>query len=121
MKSLQIVTLLLLVGGCATFEDGKNASVSVAIPEADEYTEPTPSASSGEALAAAAAAIEVASQKRNVWMTSVVLLKQAQSAAENGDEESAIRLADEARIHAELAAKQADTEKIDWRTRVLEE
>lgn len=115
------MALFLLIGGCGTSEDSDNVPVSASPPVANVHTEATPSASSGEALAAAAAAIEVASQKRNVWVTSVALLKQAQSAADDGDEGNAIRLADEARIHAELAAKQADTEKTNWRARVLEE
>ncbi len=116
-----MIVLFLLVGGCGTSEDSNNAPVSAPSPVADVHKEAMPSASFSEALDAATAAIEVASQKRHVWITSVVLLKQAQSAADAGDEENAIRLADEARIHAELAAEQADNEKANWRARVLKE
>ena len=73
------------------------------------------------AHAAAVAAIEHAADKRHAWTTSDQLLKDAAKAAAEGDEARAILLADEARIHAELAVIQADTEATAWRDNVTSE
>jgi len=52
-------------------------------------------------------------------MTSDQLIKDAEKAAADGDEARAILLADEARIHAELAVIQADKEAEVWRDKVI--
>ena len=81
--------------------------------------EAVPSASWAEARAAAMAAIEIAAGKGHAWSTSDSLFEEAARAAEEGDESRAISLADEARIHAELAAVQADREATAWHDNVI--
>jgi len=78
-----------------------------------------PSASWAEARTAAMAAIEIAAGKGHAWSTSDSLFEEAARAAEEGDESRAISLADEARIHAELAAVQADREATAWHDNVI--
>jgi len=80
-----------------------------------------PSNSYDEARAAAVAAIERAAKKRHAWTTSDQLLKDAATAAAEGDEARAIALANEAGYHAELAIIQADTEANAWRDNVVSE
>ena len=82
--------------------------------------EAEPSASWAEARAAAMAAIEIAAGKGHAWSTSDSLLEEAARAAGEGDESRAISLADEARIHAELAAVQADREATAWHDKVID-
>lgn len=72
-----------------------------------------------EAHAAAVAAMDVAAERGHAWMTSDQLIKEAEQAAADGDEARAILLADEARIHAELAVTQADTEAATWHDKVI--
>lgn len=71
------------------------------------------------AHAAAIAAMDIAVERGHAWMTSDQLIKDAEKAAADGDEERAISLADEARIHAELAVIQADKEAEVWRDKVI--
>ena len=54
-------------------------------------------------------------------MTSDQLIEDAAQAAADGDEARAILLADEARIHAELAVIQADKEATTWHDKVISE
>jgi len=115
MKLWYVISLLPLAG-CGDSTDTIEPPIESA-PAV--HAEPAPSASYDDALAAAVAAIEIAAQKRNAWTTSDALLKQAQAAATEGDEPRAIRLADAARIQAELAARQAETEALAWRDRVV--
>ena len=72
-----------------------------------------------DAHAAAVAAIDIAAERGHAWMTSDQLIKDAEKAAADGDEARAILLADEARIHAELAVIQADKEAETWRDKVI--
>ena len=72
-----------------------------------------------EARAAAVAAMDIAAERGHAWMTSEQLIKDAEKAAADGDEARAILLADEARIHAELAVIQADKEAVAWRDKVI--
>ena len=74
-----------------------------------------------DAHAAAVAAMDIAAERGHAWMTSDQLIKDAAQAAADGDEALAIQLADEARIHAELAVIQADTEATAWRDKVISE
>jgi len=119
MKHWSVVSLLLLFAGCSNSTNEEGAPMATLTSAGNESAEPIPSATYEEAHTAAVAAIEIAAGKRNAWSTSDSLLKQAQAAATDGDEPRAIRLADEARIHAELAAKQADAESLAWRARAL--
>ncbi len=72
-----------------------------------------------EARAEAMTAINIAADKGHAWTTSDQLIGEADSAARQGDEGRAISLADEARIHAELAAVQADREAAAWHDNVI--
>lgn len=72
-------------------------------------------------LAAARVAIELSAQKGHAWMTADQLIEAAAKAALDGDEARAIQLADEARVHAELAVVQADKEAATWRDRLVSE
>ena len=74
-----------------------------------------------DAHAAAVAAMDIAAERGHAWMTSDQLIKEAAQAAADGDEARAILLADEARIHAELAVIQADKEATVWRDKVISE
>ncbi len=74
-----------------------------------------------DAHAAAVAAMDIAAARGHAWMTSDQLIKEAAQAAADGDEVRAILLADEARIHAELAVIQADKEATVWRDNVISE
>ncbi len=93
--------------------------VSACGGESEDSAEP--GSSYDAAHAAAVAAMDVATQKGHAWLTSDQLIQDAAKAAEEGDESLAISLADEARIHAELAAIQADKEAQAWRDRVISE
>ena len=73
------------------------------------------------AHAAAIAAMDIATERGHAWMTSDQLIEDAAKAAAEGDEARAILLADEARIHAELAVVQADEEAETWHDRVISE
>ena len=68
---------------------------------------------------AAEQALAVAEAKRNVWSRTEGLLRDAKAADADGRTDQAIALASEARLQAELASVQADTEAEAWRTRVL--
>ena len=78
-----------------------------------------PSKSYAEAHVAALAAMQIAADKGHAWNTSDQLIKEAAEASDSGDEALAIALADEARIHAALAAAQAEREAATWRNNVI--
>ncbi len=79
----------------------------------------TPQATYEDARAAAMAAIAVATERGHAWTTSDQLIDEADKAAQDGNESLAISLADEARIHAELAVEQADREATAWRDNLI--
>jgi hypothetical protein len=120
MTLLLISTVLVACGESAPpaseAQDTGSAEVATATAVA---VNTEPSASWAEAHAAAMAAIEIAAAKRHAWSTSDSLLQEAARAAGEGDESRAISLADEARIHAELAAIQADREAAAWHDNVI--
>lgn len=72
-----------------------------------------------EARSAALTAIEIAANKGHAWTTSDQLIDEADKAVRDGNESLAISLADEARIHAELAVQQADREATAWRDNLI--
>ena len=72
-----------------------------------------------DARAAAITAIAVATERGHAWTTSDQLINEADKAAQDGNESLAISLADEARIHAELAVQQADREATAWRDNLI--
>lgn len=59
-----------------------------------------------------------ASGKIQLWSTSDILLADAAEAAASGDYERAVNLANEARLHAELAVATAEREKTTWQRSV---
>jgi len=120
MRHQIIISLALVVSAC-----GGETSEPIAHATGNFATGPSisfePSSSYDEAYTAAVAAMEIASQKGHAWTTSDQFIKDAAEAAEGGDETLAISLADEARIHAELAAIQADDSAKSWRDSVISE
>ncbi len=71
--------------------------------------------------AARAKALETlrdAETKVQLWTTSDILLENAANAAAAGDFELAIKLANEAGLHAQLALATAEKEKQVWQNRV---
>jgi hypothetical protein len=110
VKLLYLVPLLLALGACG------GSTVKEQTPDT---TEPAASASYEDAHAAAVKAIEHSAERGHAWSTSDALLEQAVAAAADGDEKLAIQLADSARMQAELAVQQADTEEKIWMERVL--
>lgn len=79
----------------------------------------TPPATYVDARAAAMTAIAAATDRGHAWTTSDQLIDEADKAARDGNESLAISLADEARIHAELAVQQADREATAWRDNLI--
>jgi hypothetical protein len=120
MRNQVIISLALVVSACGgeTPDPIADATQTVATGPSVRIE---PSSSYDEAYTAAVAAIEVAARKGHAWTTSDQLIKDAAKAAEGGDETLAISLADEARIHAELAAIQADDSAKSWRDVVISE
>lgn len=115
------IFLLLFVfslGACGQDVANETAPTPTATVMVEEKEAP-PSESYDQARASAIGAMNVAAERGHAWSTSDTLLEQAATAAAEGDESSAIRLADDARIQAELAVRQADAEEIAWRGRVL--
>lgn len=74
-----------------------------------------------QALADANLAIEISVRKEHAWTTADQLLEEAHEAHAAGDEALAIRLADEARILADLASIQADYERAVWQDSAVTE
>ncbi len=106
MKQIYLISLLVLAGACSS-----PGTKSLA----------TPGTSYAEAHAAAQAAIELAYASGHAWSSSEVLLAEGAAAAETGDNDLAIQLADKARVQAELSIQQAKFEKSAWSERVLSE
>ncbi len=120
MKRTYLILLMLLIGACGqSAEREYELAPNKPEPLSAITDELTPSASYQEAYAAAVVAIDAAASKGHAWSTSDSLLKQAQTAAVDGNEERAIQLADQARVQGELAAQQADTEVAAWQEKVL--
>ncbi len=120
MRTILLLTISLVLIGC-----GESAPPASAAPISEAATVPAktistePGKSYAEARSAAITAIEIAADKWHAWTTSDSLLQEAANAAAQGDESRAISLADEARIHAELAAVQADREATAWHDNVI--
>jgi len=118
MRKLTVLALaVILLSACGSEKKAPTPAAEPAIPVSTVNTKA--SNSYAEAQAAAVAAIDIASQKRSVWTTSIQLINDAAKAAADGDEALAIVLADEARIHAELAVIQAEESAKTWRDAVI--
>lgn len=120
MHKAILIALALILSACG----GEKQSGSTEAPSSSGETqaagiETKSSDTYEEARAAAIAAIDISAEKGHAWMSADQLIKEAADAAAAGDEARAIALADEARIHAELAAVQADTEATSWHDKVI--
>jgi len=86
-------------------------TLSMAIGCASQQKQDTPPASAGPsassvAIANAKAAMKKASSLGYLWRDTGKILKKAEAAAAKGDEDAAVKLANEARTQAEMAVKQ---------------
>jgi len=70
------------------------------------------------ALTKAQETLRDAETKVQLWTTSDVLLADAEEAAASGDFELAVKLANEAGLHGELAVATAEREKKTWQKSV---
>ena len=70
------------------------------------------------ALTKAQETLQDAESKVQLWTTSEALLNDAEAAAEAGDFDLAVKLANEAGLHAELAVATAEREKKVWQKSV---
>lgn len=121
MRSLFLVPALVCLAACGG-ESEEVVSETASAPEAamEAPAVNTESSATYEAAHAnAVAAIDRAASKGHAWTTSDQLIKDAADAAASGDSALAISLADEARIHADLASMQADSEALTWRDNVI--
>lgn len=121
MRNLLFPVLALVIAACGGESDNAAAPSAAVDGQSDARTTVNTERSNSyaEAHAAAVAAIAIAADKGHAWSTSDQLIKDAAKAVAEGDEALAISLADEARIHADLAVIQADTEAAAWRDRVI--
>ena len=118
MKAVGFLAVLFLLGGCSPPEAHRDLPDPSPPPQA--LRENAAAVSSYEEVRSAAVdAIRRAAESGNVWTTSDILLKQAEEAAVAGDRVQAMELAERARVQAELAVTQTESEKRMWRERVL--
>ncbi len=107
-----VITFALIIG----------ISLAGCSPSADEDAMEPGASDAGAyevAYSAAEAAIKEADDKGHAWTTTAALLAASRQAADNGDFDQAIELANEAKRHGELASAQADFESEAWRERVV--
>ena len=101
LLSTKLLTVVLLscavTVGCASQQ--ANESASKGTPEA------------GQAIKDASDAISTANENNWIWRDTEDLLKEAQAAADSGDNAKAIELADKAKYQAEAAIIQYNYEK----------
>lgn len=126
MKKTLFMLALLSLAACSGPDAGDTTSTASTDSAASGHIErpdvdTTPSESWDEALAAANLAIEISARKEHAWTTADDMLEQAHEAHSAGDDALAIRLADEARILANLASIQADYEQAVWQDSVVTE
>lgn len=99
VKLLSTVVLSLwLVNGCADKGTAQSATASKASPEATA------------AIAGASSAIKSAKANKWIWRDTEKFAKQAQAAADKGDNATAIKLANKAKGQAEDAVAQYEHE-----------
>ena len=125
------IAILLLLGvalsGCSEQSNtdagstGATATEEMAAPEEMVEAGHADTTMFDDAYAAAEAALAEAAANRNVWSKTENLLQLAKAANNDGREDEAIALANEAKLQAELATAQMVSEKEAWRSRVLAE
>ena len=104
-RSVKLLAVMLLScavsAGCADqqMKDSGAAAASKATPEARQ------------AIKNASDAISMANENNWIWSKTEDLLKDAQAAADSGDNATAIKLADKAKFEAEAAIIQYNHEK----------
>jgi hypothetical protein len=117
MRILFLLFLGLTLSACGSKQEAATSTVDE--PAAVVKIIADPSTSYAAAHAAALSAMQTAADKGHAWNTADKLIDEAVAAAANGDEPLALKLADEARMHALLAIAQADRQVHDWRARVI--
>lgn len=95
-----LVAALLALGGCA------GDTTKPAEPQVSEAE-----MAASEAIAAAKAALDTAVKGGFAWRDTGKMIKQAEELAAKGDYAKATKLAKEAEIQSELAAKQAKNQR----------
>jgi hypothetical protein len=102
-RSVKLMAIVLLScavsAGCASQQMKESGPVSKATPEATQ------------AIKNASDAIGMANENNWIWRDTEDLLKEAQAAADSGDNANAIKLADKAKYQAEAAIIQYNYEK----------
>lgn len=123
MKHILVVVMILSISGCSkesADNDSPNTPADTSPPTEQIATvDMEPSADFASAINRATAAIRRADELGHAWTTSDQFFVEAGAANDAGDVASAIRLADEARIHAELAIAQANREATAWRDNII--
>ncbi len=99
LLTITVLSALLSIGCASTSGNGGSGGASKASPEATT------------AIKNANDAIKAAKGNDWVWRDTEKFLKQAQAAADKGDNGAAIKLADKARFQAEAAVIQYNHEK----------
>ncbi len=106
------VLMLGLVSGCVSKPIEKAASQQTQ----DASAPKTVSAGAGKAIEEARAEVKKAASVNGLWRDTEDLIKQAEAALAQGNEETAVKLANEAKHQAELGYKQAMDGQKNWRT-----
>jgi len=99
LLSITVLTTVLTVACASAPDKGDAGGASKASPEATA------------AINNASDAIKAAKANKWIWRDTETFLSQAQEAADKGDNDLAIQLADKARFQAEAAVIQYDYEK----------
>ena len=99
---ISAILSMWLINGCAE-QATKTDSGSMASPEATA------------AIASAGSAIKAAKANNWIWRDTEKFLKQAQAAADKGDNDAAVKLANKVKFQAESAVSQYKYEKANPR------
>lgn len=106
------VLMLGLIGGCASTPAPEQASAQ---PAQSASAPKAPSVGAGKAIDEARAAVKQAASVNGLWRDTEDLIKQADAALAQGNEETAVKLANKAKKQAELGYQQAISERDNWR------
>ncbi len=103
MRILSCLAGALLLAGCATAQTNADAVPATAKNQ--------PIQSPAEAIAAAKQANKKAASVDHEWRDTAKVIKKAETAAAEGDEKLALKLAEQAKLQAEQAYIQGTTQK----------